>query len=95
MRTAPVAAGSALCYFHASAAIGIARGTVMDIAPHFRTELYPPLEPNSAGRLALDRIHTMYWEESGNPRGVPVVFFDGGPGAGSAPSHRRVLDTPH
>ncbi len=64
----------------------------MDISPSVRTELYPPLEPFNAGRLALDRIHTMYWEESGNPHGVPVVFLHGGPGAGSAPNHRRFFD---
>ena len=67
----------------------------MDISPSVRTEIYPPLEPFSAGRLALDRIHTMYWEESGNPHGVPVVFLHGGPGAGSAPNHRRFFDPAH
>ena len=64
----------------------------MDLSPGIRTELYPPLEPYRASRLALDRIHTMYWEESGNPHGVPVVFLHGGPGAGSAPNHRRFFD---
>src|SRR5690242_18644322 len=34
----------------------------------------------------------MYWEESGNPRGVPVVFLHGGPGGGSSPDHRRFYD---
>jgi len=67
----------------------------MDISPSVRTELYPPLEPFNAGRLALDRIHTMYWEESGNPHGVPVVFLHGGPGAGGAPNHRRFFDPAH
>jgi len=67
----------------------------MDISPGVRTELYPPLEPYGAGMLALDRTHTMYWEQSGNPRGVPVVFLHGGPGAGSAPSHRRFFDPAH
>ena len=38
-----------------------------------RTELYPPLEARAAGMLALDDLHTMYWEESGNPQGVPVL----------------------
>jgi proline iminopeptidase len=67
----------------------------MDIAPRLRTELYPPLEPSNSGRLPLDRIHTMYWEESGNSRGVPVVFLHGGPGAGSAANHRRFFDPAH
>ena len=67
----------------------------MDISPGIRTELYPQLEPYSSGMLALDRTHTMYWEESGNPRGVPVVFLHGGPGAGSAPNQRRFFDPAH
>ena len=54
--------------------------------------LYPALVPNRTGRLALDRVHTMYWEECGNPRGVPVVFLHGGPGGGIAPDHRRYFD---
>jgi proline iminopeptidase len=54
--------------------------------------LYPPLVPHRTGRLALDRIHSMYWEECGNPRGVPVVFLHGGPGGGIAPDHRRYFD---
>ena len=36
--------------------------------------------------------HRMYWEESGNPKGVPVVFLHGGPGAGTAPAYRRFFD---
>ena len=67
----------------------------MDISRVFRTELYPPLEPYRASRLALVRIHTRYWEESGSPNGVPAVFLHGGPGAGSAPNHRRFFDPAH
>jgi proline iminopeptidase len=67
----------------------------MDNTPAFRQELYPPIEPYRTGRLALDSIHTMYWEQSGNPHGVPVVFLHGGPGAGSAPNHRRFFDPAH
>ena len=54
--------------------------------------LYPALEPLRAGSLTLDTLHTMYWEESGNARGVPVVFLHGGPGGGSSPDHRRYYD---
>lgn len=67
----------------------------MDISPGIRTELYPQLEPYGSGMLALDRTHTMYWEQSGNPQGVPVVFLHGGPGAGAAPNHRRFFDPAH
>ena len=45
--------------------------------------------------LALDERHAMYWEESGNPKGTPVVFLHGGPGAGASPDHRRFFDPKH
>ncbi len=61
----------------------------------FRQELYPPIEPYRTGMLSLNAVHTMYWEQSGNPDGVPVVFLHGGPGAGSAPGHRRFFDPAH
>ena len=37
----------------------------------------------------------MYWEEVGNPRGVPVLFLHGGPGAGAGVVHRRFFDPAH
>jgi proline iminopeptidase len=67
----------------------------MDITPPNSHELYPPLDANRSGMLRLDGIHTMYWEESGNPQGVPVLFLHGGPGAGSTPNHRRFFDPAH
>jgi proline iminopeptidase len=60
-----------------------------------RSELYPELEPYSSGMLRLDRVHHMYWEQCGNPHGVPVLFLHGGPGAGAAPAHRRFFDPAH
>lgn len=60
-----------------------------------RTELYPELEPFASGMLPLDGRHEMYWEESGNPSGQPVLFLHGGPGAGASPLHRRFFDPEH
>src|SRR5213075_729581 len=57
-----------------------------------RRDLFPPIEPYRTGRLRLDVRHTMYWEESGNPRGAPVLFLHGGPGAGAGTVHRRFFD---
>jgi proline iminopeptidase len=57
-----------------------------------REQLFPPINPYESGRLALDGTHIMYWEQSGNPHGVPVVFLHGGPGAGATPVHRRFFD---
>ncbi|MBP7492217.1 MAG: prolyl aminopeptidase, partial [Rhodoferax sp.] len=54
--------------------------------------VYPPIEPYRTGRLPVDAVHTLYWEECGNPHGVPVLFLHGGPGAGLSPKHRQFFD---
>ncbi|HEX2604248.1 MAG TPA: prolyl aminopeptidase [Oxalicibacterium sp.] len=51
--------------------------------------LFPPLQPTRSGMLAVDAIHTLYWEECGNPSGIPVLFLHGGPGGGLSPRHRQ------
>ena len=56
---------------------------------------YPPIEPHRSGMLQVDDLHTLYWEESGNPDGVPVLFLHGGPGSGTAPRHRQFFDPAH
>jgi proline iminopeptidase len=57
-----------------------------------RAALYPTIEPHDSGMLALDAVHTMYWESVGRPDGVPVLFLHGGPGGGCSPEHRRFFD---
>ena len=57
-----------------------------------KAEFYPAIEPFQSGKLSLDAIHDMYFEQSGNPAGVPVVFLHGGPGSGASPSHRQFFD---
>jgi proline iminopeptidase len=54
--------------------------------------LFPPIEPFASGMLDLDAPHRMYFEQSGNSRGVPVVFLHGGPGAGASAVHRQFFD---
>lgn len=54
--------------------------------------LYPPLEPLRSGHLQVDGRHSLYWETSGNPAGIPVIFVHGGPGAGTSPRSRRYFD---
>lgn len=55
-------------------------------------EFYPEISPYNKGMLKVSDIHTLYWEECGNPQGKPVVFLHGGPGGGVAPDHRRFFD---
>jgi proline iminopeptidase len=57
-----------------------------------RTWLYPELEPVRAGHLRVSERHEVYFEESGNPDGKPVVFLHGGPGGATSPKHRRFFD---
>jgi len=54
--------------------------------------LFPAIEPHRTGFLPVDSAHTLYYEESGNPRGTPVVFLHGGPGVGLLPHYRRLFD---
>lgn len=54
--------------------------------------LYPDIRINVQHSLAVDAVHTLYVEECGNPRGLPVVFLHGGPGAGCESYHRRFFD---
>jgi proline iminopeptidase len=54
--------------------------------------LFPPIQPYRSGRLAVDDMHTLYWEECGNPKGVSVLFLHGGPGAGLSVKHRQFFD---
>jgi proline iminopeptidase len=53
---------------------------------------YPPIEPYRVAHLAVSHGHELYFEESGNPEGKPVVFLHGGPGGGSEPKQRRFFD---
>jgi len=52
----------------------------------------PPIEPYRIGRLPVSNGHELYFEESGNPKGKPVVFVHGGPGGGTEGKQRRFFD---
>ncbi|KQK05419.1 hypothetical protein BRADI_2g19980v3 [Brachypodium distachyon] len=67
-----------------------AAAPTMDLSP--RKDLYPHVEPYDTGRLKVSDVHTIYYEQSGNPGGHPVVFLHGGPGAGTSPGNRRFFD---
>ena len=54
--------------------------------------LFPEIEPYRTGRLQVSDLHTLYYEEVGNPQGQPVVVLHGGPGAGISPLMRRFFD---
>tara|TARA_B100000686_G_scaffold301531_1_gene336891 strand:+ start:1299 stop:2246 length:948 start_codon:yes stop_codon:yes gene_type:complete len=54
--------------------------------------LYPPITPYEDGHLDVGDGHSLYWEVSGNPDGVPIVFLHGGPGSGSSPWQRQLFN---
>ena len=61
-------------------------------APPAPAALYPPLEPFASGWLAVGHGHRIYWEQCGNPDGLPVLMLHGGPGSGASPRQRQCLD---
>ncbi|MFN8506115.1 MAG: prolyl aminopeptidase [Dehalococcoidia bacterium] len=44
------------------------------------------------GFLRTSDGQELYWEESGNPRGIPALAVHGGPGSGCSPWWRRLFD---
>ena len=54
--------------------------------------LYPEIDPFDSGFLEVSALHTLYYEQSGNPHGKPVVFLHGGPGGGTNAKCRRFFD---
>jgi len=57
--------------------------------PSNRRGLYPEIQPFDSGMLRVSDLHTLYYEQCGNPHGKPAVFLHGGPGAGCNAKCRR------
>jgi proline iminopeptidase len=57
-----------------------------------RRSFYPDIQPYRTSYLQVSSEHSLYFEESGNPNGKPVVFLHGGPGGGTSPKQRRFFD---
>ena len=55
-------------------------------------DLFPEIEPFNTGFIKVSDLHTIYYEEVGNPDGKPVVFLHGGPGGGIQSSYRQYFD---
>jgi proline iminopeptidase len=61
-------------------------------SPDAMAVLYPPIEPYAVNKLQVSDIHTIVYEEVGNPNGKPALFLHGGPGVGILPDYRRFFD---
>lgn len=46
----------------------------------------------SRGYLQVSQLHKIYYEESGNPQGQPVIHLHGGPGSRSKPKHKKYFN---
>jgi proline iminopeptidase len=55
-------------------------------------DFYPPIKPYNKGFLRVSPLHELYYEESGNPNGKPVVFLHGGPGGGTDAKMRQFFN---
>ena len=66
--------------------------TISDPAAEGRVTFYPAIAPYAQGRLRVSDLHEIYYEEVGNPDGVPILTVHGGPGGGSSPTMRRFHD---
>jgi proline iminopeptidase len=66
----------------------------VDVPPtEDRLSLYPPVaEAYAQGYLPARDGHEVYYEECGNPRGIPVVVLHGGPGGAISEVMRRYHD---
>ncbi len=64
---------------------------IVSLSAELRT-FYPPIEPNQTGFLDVEGGHSIYWEESGNSQGKPILFVHGGPGMGSDAYHRTFFN---
>lgn len=64
----------------------------MDRDPSAGEAFFPEVEPYRKEWLPVDAGHRIYFEESGNPHGFPVLFLHGGPGSRTRPAHRRFFD---
>ncbi len=55
-------------------------------------ELYPEIAAFASDKLQTGSDHVVYYEQAGNPAGIPVVFLHGGPGSGCNENHRRYFN---
>ena len=54
-------------------------------------KLFPPLDPFDTGYIKKG-VHSIYYEQCGNPKGKPAIFLHGGPGGGAGKLSRRFFD---
>ena len=56
------------------------------------TQLFPDIQPFASEMLDVSNGHSLYMEQTGNVKGIPVMYLHGGPGAGIGKDYRRFFD---
>ena len=59
------------------------------------SELYTQFNAYDDDFLKVSDLHTIHYEQSGNPDGQPVIILHGGPGGGMSPQYRRYFNPEH
>lgn len=57
-----------------------------------RNKLFPKIKPYRHGYFNAGDGHKLYYELCGNPKGKPLLYVHGGPGAGCSESSRRYFN---
>jgi proline iminopeptidase len=55
-------------------------------------QLFRETKPYRSEYLKVSNLHTIHFQECGNPRGKPLLFLHGGPGGGIEPLYHRYFD---
>lgn len=55
-------------------------------------KLYEEFQAFNEGYLKVSDLHEIYYEEAGNPHGIPVVVLHGGPGSHCKPKYRQFFN---
>jgi proline iminopeptidase len=56
------------------------------------TQLFPDIQAFTSEMIAVSNGHSLYLEQTGNPKGIPVLYLHGGPGAAIGKDYRRFFD---
>ncbi|WP_036452264.1 prolyl aminopeptidase [Mycoplasma buteonis] len=56
------------------------------------SKLYNEIEPYLTGHLPVSDLHQIYYEVSGNPDGIPLLFIHGGPGGSTSAKCRQLFN---
>jgi proline iminopeptidase len=57
-----------------------------------RLSKYPPIDCYDSQMLDVGQGHEIYFEQSGNPEGKPVIYLHGGPGGTASADSRQFWD---